>query len=134
MGAWHRLALEARGNFEIQLGTYIEAHELDQLAVAGGARLEALVVGQAQRAQLDADARLVVPDPVAGDGAVAELGIAAAELGALFGLQVQPAPGERLDLDRQREIEAEHAFKVQRIARLLAEQAGKIAEQLTTQC
>lgn len=31
------------------------------------------------------------------------------------------------------EIEAEHAFEVQRVARLLAEQAGKVAEQLAAQ-
>jgi hypothetical protein len=39
--SWARgTARLSRGATEIQLGTYIEAHQLDQLAVALGARLE----------------------------------------------------------------------------------------------
>ncbi|MCY1438872.1 hypothetical protein D9M71_550880 [compost metagenome] len=49
------------------------------------------------------------------------------------GIELQPATGKRLDLHGQRKVEAEHHFQVQRIAWLLAEQAGKVTEQLTAQ-
>src|SRR3954466_14446167 len=122
-GERHGLTLEARRDLEIQVSADVETHQLDQLAVVLGAGLKASVIGECQRADFNPYARLVIPDPVADDGALTERSVLAPQLRALADVQTQPATGELADLERQRKIKTQHHLQVQRVARLLREHA-----------
>ena len=110
----------------------MEPRQLHQVHVRVGAGQEAPELAVRQRADIDAKARLRIPDPLPQDRVDPQLVVlpAAAEARQRIDIHLEPLTLKLDDLHRHAEVILEDPFERRRRARPLREQAGVIQQDL----